>query len=86
MAVNLCLSGIVSDTECDEFTQASNLFDVTDERLVYYFLQTACRFMANEVRPTERCFVSLLKLAEYWKGQDRNERYKRDGICHHTRI
>lgn len=68
---------------CDEFTQAANLFDVTDERLVYYFLQTACRFMANEVRPTERCFASLLKLADASKVTSNNSDYMTpyDIIC-----
>lgn len=48
----------------DEMTQCACIGDITDERLVYYFLQTVCRYMKDEVRPVDRCFASILKLAE----------------------
>lgn len=68
---------------CDEFTQAANLYDVTDERLVYYYLQTACRFLADEVRQSERSFKSLLKLAAASKIESNSPAYKTtyDIIC-----
>ena len=59
-----CASSEAINRFADEISRRASLADVADERLVYYFLQTACRFLGNEVRPSERTFISVLKLAD----------------------
>ncbi len=48
---------------CDDICAKAALEDVTAEPLLYYFLQTACRYMASEIRPLERSIANLAKLA-----------------------
>ena len=53
---------------CDEFCKCAQLQNHEDEPLFYYFLQTACRFMAYRTRPYERDTCSLYKLADNTRG------------------
>lgn len=79
-----CASSEAINQFADDFTQRAVLNNVADERLVYYFLQTACRFLGNEVRPSERTFASVLKLADATEcKQPNDENYKSpyDIIC-----
>ena len=57
--------------------------NISDERLVYYFLQTVCRFLDDDVRPSERTFFNLLKLADATERKTLNDDYKTtyDIIC-----
>ncbi|MBE6579289.1 MAG: AAA family ATPase [Ruminococcaceae bacterium] len=48
---------------CDDICAKASLEDVSAEPLLYYFLQTACRYMAEEVRPEDRSMVNLCRLA-----------------------
>lgn len=67
----------------DEMVQNAQLADIADERLVYFFLQTVCRYLRDEVRPGERCFASVLKFAETTVCESTAEDYKTpfDVIC-----
>lgn len=78
-----CATSEAINRFADDITQRAILTDVADERLVYYFLQTACRFLGNEVRPSERTFVSILKLADATECQPSDDSYKSpyDIIC-----
>ena len=78
-----CASDESINRFADELTQRALLDDVADERLVYYFLQTACRFLGDDVRPSERTFASILKLANVTECQASDDHYKTtyDIIC-----
>lgn len=67
----------------DEMVQNAQLADIADERLVYFFLQTVCRYLRDEVRPAERCFASVLNFAETTVCESTAEDYKTpfDIIC-----
>ena len=67
----------------DEMTQNACLANIADERLLYYFLQTVCRYMRDEIRPADRCFASVLKLAEATTCVSLEENHKSafDYIC-----
>ena len=81
---NECTSNETINQFADEITQRAILANIADERLVYYFLQTACRFLSNEVRPSERTYISILKLADATEcKQPNDEDYKSayDIIC-----
>lgn len=71
-----CASDEMINQFADEITQQALLNDVADERLVYYFLQTACRYLHDEIRPYERTFVSILKLANATEWSSSNPSYK----------
>ena len=53
---------------CDELCKCARLQDCEDEPLFYYFLQTACRFMAYRTRPNEQDTRSFFKLADNTRG------------------
>lgn len=53
---------------CDEFCKCAQMQTCEDEPLFYYFLQTACRFMAYRTRPNEQDTRSLFKLADNTRG------------------
>lgn len=48
---------------CDEICSMASFANPQSERLMYYFLQTACRYLKENIRPKERTFDSLLKFA-----------------------
>lgn len=48
---------------CDEICSMASFANPESERLMYYFLQTACRYLKENIRPKERTFDSLLKFA-----------------------
>lgn len=48
---------------CDEICSMTSFAKPQEERILYYFLQTACRYLKENIRPKERTFESLLKLA-----------------------
>ena len=78
-----CASDETINRFADEMTQKAFLNEVADERLVYYFLQTACRFLRDEVRSYERTFASILKLANATECNSSDSNYKTtyDIIC-----
>lgn len=78
-----CTSDEMINQFADEMTQKALLDDIADERLVYYFLQTACRFLRDEVRSYERTFASILKLANATECNSSDPNYKTtyDIIC-----
>lgn len=48
---------------CDEICSMTIFSKPQEERALYYFLQTACRYLKEKIRPKECTFDSLLKLA-----------------------
>ena len=67
----------------DEMARRVQMDNIADERLVYYFLQTVCRFLGDDVRPSERTFLNLLKLADATERRTLDDDYKTtyDIIC-----
>lgn len=52
---------------CIELTECANTSNKYQEELFFNFLHTACFYLAHQVRPSERTYHSLIKLAQATK-------------------